>query len=148
MLFIHDLHRAVNQQVTIMRVSSILGHGWIFAQPAIQAQTHHAKKGLAKDTTTHFAHALTTIDEDHRHLFYFEPYFVGGVFHLNLEAIALETNLIQWDCFKNTAFVALESGRCIMHVEARHQPDVLGGEVAHQHSSDGPVHYINTTDVA
>lgn len=148
MPFVDNLHHVENQQVAIMRIGSILGHGRIFAQPSIQAQAHHAEESLSEDAATHLAHALTTVDEDNRHLLDFKAYLISGVLHLNLEAITLETHFIQWNRLKHATLVALESRRGVMHVEARHQPDVLGGEVTHQHPSDGPVHHIHATNVA
>ena len=66
----------------------------VFSEDAIPAQTHHAKESLAKDATRHLAGALTTIDEDNGYLLNLKTNLVGGELHLNLEAIALEANLV------------------------------------------------------
>ena len=83
----------------------------IFSRPAVPAETHHTEECLAEDATRHLADALTTIDEDNTHFLDLKTNLIGGVFHLNLETVALETDLIEFDGLQYATLVALKS-RC------------------------------------
>lgn len=120
----------------------------VFSEDAIPAQTHHTKEGLAKDATRHLADALLTINEDNRHLFDLEANAPGGELHLNLEAIALEANLVELDGLQHTTLVALETCGGVVNLEARNDAYILRGKVRHQHATDRPVDHVDATDIA
>ena len=126
---------------------SVFRQLWIFSEPAVPAQTHHAKERLAEDAAAHFARALATVDEHHRHLLDLEANLVGGVFHLNLEGIALEADLIEVDGLQHTATVADEARGGVVDADARDKAHILRGEVAHQYAAHGPVDHVDALNV-
>jgi len=95
------------------------------ARPAVPAQAHDTEEGLAEDAARHLAGALAAVDEDDGHLLDAEPYLVGRKLHLNLETIALETNLVQLDGLQHAAPVAHEARRRVVHLESCHRLHIL-----------------------
>ena len=73
---------------------------------------------------------------------------MGGVFHFDLEGVALETDLVQLDRLEHLAAVALESGGGIVHLEAGHEADVGRGVVRHEDAPEGPVDHVHAVAVA
>ena len=78
----------------------------------------------------------------------FKSGFVGGVFHFNLEGVALETNLVELDGFEYSSLVAFEAGGSVVHLEPCYEPYIFRSEIAHQHSADRPVHHVHSAYVA
>ena len=120
----------------------------VFSEDAIPAQTHHTKESLAKDATRHLAGALTTIHEDNGYLLNLKANLVGGELHLNLEAIALEANLVELDGLQHATLVALETSGSVVNLKARNDAHILRGKVRHQHATDRPVDHVDATDIA
>ena len=73
---------------------SLFPYFWVFPSPAVPAQAHDAEEGFAEDATRHLAGALAPVDENDADLLDLESNLIGCVLHLNLEAIALEANLV------------------------------------------------------
>ena len=72
---------------------------------------------------------------------------MGGVFHLNLEAVALEADLIEFDGLQHPTLVADKARRGVMYLEPGDDPHVFRGEITHQHTANGPVDDIHAADV-
>ena len=123
-------------------------NGRIFPCPSVPAEAHHAEEGLAKDTARHLRHPFAAIDEDNGHLLDLEANLVSRVLHLYLEGVALEANLVELDGLQDAPAVALEASRRVVHLEAGDHPDILRCEIAHQHTSDGPVDDVHPADIA
>ena len=120
----------------------------IFSRHTVPTETHHTEERFTEDATRHLADALATIDEDNTYLLDLETNFISSVFHLDLETVALEADLVELDGLQHATLVALEAGCGVVHLEACDEAHVFRGEVTHQHTTDGPVHDIHTTDVA
>ena len=119
----------------------------ILSRPSVPTQAHNPEERLAEYASAHLRHSLAAVDEYHGHFLDFETYLVSGVFHFNLEAVTLETDFVKLYRLKHFTAVALESGRCVMHLETCNEPDVLRRKVAHQHSAYGPVDHVDSADV-
>ena len=81
----------------------------VFPEPSVPAQSHHAEECLAEDAAIHLAHALAPVYEDDGHLLDAETDFVGSELHFDLEGIAFETDLIEFDGLQHAPFVAFET---------------------------------------
>ena len=120
----------------------------VLPRPSIPAESHHTEERLTEDAARHLTRTLATVDEDDAHLLDLESNLIGCVFHLYLETIALETNLIRFDGFQHATLVALEACRGVVYLKSRDETHLFRGEITHQHPSDGPVDDIHTTDIA
>ena len=78
----------------------------IFPRPTVPAEPHHAEERLAEDATRHLAGAFDAVHEDHTHLLNLKADLIGCIFHLDLEAIALEAYLVELDGLQHATFVA------------------------------------------
>ena len=81
----------------------------VFPCPAVPAESHHTEECLAEDAARHLTDALATVHKDDAHLLDLETDLIGRVFHLYLETIALETDLVEFDGLQHTTLVTLES---------------------------------------
>ena len=109
---------------------------------------HHTEERLTEDATRHLAGALLAVHEDDTHLLDLKADLMGGVFHLDLESVTLETDLVEFDGLKHTTLVAHETSCGVMYFETRDDSNVLGGKVTHQYTTYRPVHNIYTTHIA
>ena len=73
---------------------------------------------------------------------------MGGVLHLDLETIALETHFIKRDGLKYASAITFEACCGVVNFKACDETHVFGGELAHQHTTDGPVNNVHTTNIA
>lgn len=97
----------------------------IFTGPPVPTQPHDTEERLAEYATAHLRHAFAPVHENYRHLLYLETYLIGGVFHLNLEAISLEPDLVKLDSLKHLTAITLEAGRCIVNLETGNKPHIF-----------------------
>ena len=104
---------------------SVIGQLRVFPEPSVPAQTHHAKERLAEDAAAHLARAFAAVDKHHRHLLNLEANLVGGVFHLNLESIALEADLIEVDGLQHATAIADEASGGVVYADARDEAHIL-----------------------
>ena len=73
---------------------------------------------------------------------------MGGVFHLDLETVALEADLIKFDGLQYPPLVA-DKARCgVVYLEPGDYPHVFRGEITHQHPSDRPVYHVHPCHIA
>ena len=131
-----------------MNGSLVLGARGILAEPAVPAETHDAEEGFAEDASRHLRDSLAAVDEDDGNFLDLETYLIGGVLHLDLEAVTLEANLVELDGLEDATLVALEAGCGVVDLEARDEAHILRREIAHQHSADRPVDDVHSADVA
>ena len=71
---------------------------------------------------------------------------MGGVLHFDLETIALETHFIKRDGLKHASAITFEARRGVVNLKACDEAHVFGGEIAHQHTTDGPVNNVYTAN--
>ena len=113
-----------------------------------EAQAHDAEKRFSEDAAGHLARPQLTIDEDHWNFLYFEAEAEGGIFHLYLEGIALEVDVIQADGFQYLARPANKAGCSVAQGDAEDSTDVGRGIIRHEDAPDRPVHDVHARDVA
>ena len=92
---------------------------------AAPLELDHAKHGLAKDAAVHLAGAQHAVDKHDGHLYNLEAHLVGGVFHLDLEGIALKLNLVEVDALQHLSPVAHKAGCGVVHVHAGDDAHIL-----------------------
>ena len=113
-----------------------------------EAEAHDAEEGFTEDAAGHLACAQLAVDEDNGHFLYPEAEAQGGVFHLYLEGVALEADVVQADGLQHFARPADEARRGVAQRDAEYCADVGGGVVGHEDAADGPVHDVDPGDVA
>ena len=73
---------------------------------------------------------------------------MGGVFHLDLETITLETDLVELDGLQHTALVTHKTSGGIVNAETGDDLHVYRGKVTHQYTTYGPVYDVDTFHIA
>ena len=69
-------------------------------------------------------------------------------FHLYLEGISFEANLIQLYCLKQLTLIAYKSSSGVMDIHAQDKAHIFAREITHQYASHWPVHHIHTRHIA
>ena len=120
---------------------------WIFAEPGADFEAEDAQQRLGEDASGHFACAQDPVYEDNRHFDDFEAALVGSELHLNLEGIAFEAYLVQFDGLEDLAPVTLETGGGVADINAQDGAHVLAGEIRHEHPAHRPVDHVHAVDI-
>ena len=70
------------------------------------------------------------------------------VLHFYLEGIALEANFVERNGFEHLAAIADKACRGVVDMKSGYETYILAGKIAHQDTSDRPVHNVYAADIA
>jgi len=118
------------------------------AEPGADFESDDAEERFGEDAAGHLAGTELTVDEDDGYFFDTEAYFVGGIFHFDLEGVTLEADLIKFDGLEHMTAVADEAGCGVVYLNAEDEANVFAGEVGHEHASYWPIDDIDAGEVA
>ena len=98
-------------------------------------QLQDTEQCLPENGRVHFGGTQHPVDKDDRHFDNLEPTDVSREFHLNLESIPLEMDMIQVDGLQYAPTIAFKPSRRVMYLHTGHPTDINRGKVGHQHTS-------------
>ena len=105
---------------------------------------NNTEKRFGEDTAAHFAGSQHAVDKDNRHFDDFRATLSSRELHFDLEGIAFEADLIQFDCLERVTLIADEAGCSIVNIDTQNETHILAGEITHQHAPHRPVHHIHS----
>lgn len=118
------------------------------AEEGAQLHRYDSEEGLTEDAGIHFRRAEHAVGEHYRHLTDAEAELMGSEFHLNLEGIAFEADVVEVNGPEHICFIADKTRRRVADRQSRDEAHIFRGEVAHQHSPHRPVNNVDSAFIA